>query len=50
MKIYLSRPHVWGEQHEVARAFESNFIAPLGPHVDKFEQLVSERMGGECTA
>ena len=53
MKIYLSRPHMSGtEQREVARAFESNFIAPLGPHVDEFEKLVSERLGGglHCVA
>ena len=38
-RIYLSPPHVFGaEQSLVADAFESNWIAPLGPHVDAFEK------------
>lgn len=46
MRIYLSRPHMSGfEQDFVARAFESNFIAPLGPCVDQMEQRVSEYLG-----
>ena len=37
-RIYLSPPHVFGdEQRLVADAFSSNWIAPLGPHVDAFE-------------
>ncbi|HXT71656.1 MAG TPA: aminotransferase class I/II-fold pyridoxal phosphate-dependent enzyme [Vicinamibacterales bacterium] len=38
-RIYLSPPHLFGnEQALVADAFESNWIAPLGPHVDAFER------------
>ncbi len=47
MRIYLSRPHMSGhEQVEVAEAFASNFIAPLGPKLDAFEARVSEYLGG----
>ena len=38
-KIWLSSPHMGGsEQHFVQEAFASNWIAPLGPNVDGFEQ------------
>ncbi len=38
-KIWLSSPHMGGtEQKYINEAFESNWIAPLGPHVDQFEQ------------
>ncbi len=38
-RIYLSPPHMGGnEQEYVRQAFESNFIAPLGPMVNGFEQ------------
>src|SRR5690606_24277929 len=38
-KIYLSSPHMGGkEKTYVAEAFESNWIAPLGPHVTAFEE------------
>ena len=48
MRIYLSRPHMSGhEEIEVAKAFASNFIAPLGPQLDEFEQLVSDYIGGD---
>ncbi|MET3112951.1 dTDP-4-amino-4,6-dideoxygalactose transaminase [Pedobacter sp. CG_S7] len=37
-KIWLSSPHMGGtEQKFVNEAFETNWIAPLGPHVDNFE-------------
>ena len=37
-KIWLSSPHMGGnEQSYVNNAFETNWIAPLGPHVDGFE-------------
>ena len=37
-RIYLSPPHL-GEREEqlVLEAFRTNWIAPLGPHVDAFE-------------
>src|SRR5713101_568554 len=38
-RIYLSPPHMSGcEQSYVAEAFATNWIAPVGPHVDAFEQ------------
>ncbi len=38
-RIYLSPPHMSGrEQQYVQEAFDSNWIAPLGPNVDAFEQ------------
>jgi dTDP-4-amino-4,6-dideoxygalactose transaminase len=37
-KIWLSSPHMGGGEFEfVKSAFETNWIAPLGPHVDGFE-------------
>lgn len=38
-KIWLSSPHMGGnEQKFVNEAFETNWIAPLGPNVDGFEK------------
>ena len=38
-KIYLSSPTMHGdEQRFVNEAFETNWIAPLGPNVNHFEQ------------
>ena len=38
-KIYLSSPHMGGsEQKFVNQAFDTNWIAPLGPNVDGFEK------------
>ena len=38
-RIFLSPPHMSGnEQNYINDAFESNWIAPLGPHVDAFEE------------
>jgi len=40
-RIYLSPPHVFGDERRlVADAIDSNWIAPLGPHVDAFEAEV----------
>lgn len=36
--MYLSSPHMGGDEAKlVQEAFATNWIAPLGPHVDKFE-------------
>ena len=41
-RVYLSPPHIAGREAElVAEAIESNWIAPLGPHVDAFEAEVA---------
>jgi len=38
-KIWLSSPHMCGsERNYVQNAFETNWIAPLGPHVNGFEE------------
>jgi len=38
-KIYLSSPHLTGEEQKyVDEAFDTNWVAPLGPNVDGFEQ------------
>lgn len=45
-RIWLSPPHMGGEELELVRqAFESNWIAPLGPHVDGFERDCAEHAG-----
>lgn len=45
-RIFLSPPHMGGQQLEfVKEAFESNYIAPLGPHVDAFEREFAEIVG-----
>ncbi|PTX19029.1 dTDP-4-amino-4,6-dideoxygalactose transaminase [Pontibacter mucosus] len=45
-KIWLSSPHM-GEQEfkYVQEAFETNWIAPLGPHVDGFESDLAAYLG-----
>ena len=38
-RIYLSPPHLGPDEFELVKeAFASNWIAPLGPHVDAFER------------
>jgi dTDP-4-amino-4,6-dideoxygalactose transaminase len=38
-KIWLSSPHMGGtEQHYIQEAFDANWVAPLGPNVNGFEQ------------
>jgi dTDP-4-amino-4,6-dideoxygalactose transaminase len=45
-RIYLSPPHMSGrEQQYIQEVFESNWIAPLGPHVDAFEQQFAQVVG-----
>ena len=42
-KIWLSSPHMGSAEFEYVRnAFETNWIAPLGPHVDGFEKQIQE--------
>lgn len=48
MRIYLSRPHMGGTEHvRVMEAFDSNFVAPMGPQLDAFEASVSEYLGDD---
>jgi dTDP-4-amino-4,6-dideoxygalactose transaminase len=45
-RIYLSPPDVGdAERQLLLDAFDSNWIAPLGPHVDAFEGEVAEYLG-----
>jgi len=44
--IYLSPPHMSGnEQKYIHEAFATNWIAPLGPHVDAFEKEMAAYAG-----
>ena len=57
-RIYLSPPHIGSEELRlVHEAFASNWIAPLGPHVDAFEREFATATGtphaaalSSCTA
>ncbi|HEX4952584.1 MAG TPA: aminotransferase class I/II-fold pyridoxal phosphate-dependent enzyme [Thermoanaerobaculia bacterium] len=45
-RIYLSPPHVGPEERTLLlEAFDSNWIAPLGPHVDAFERELAAVVG-----
>jgi dTDP-4-amino-4,6-dideoxygalactose transaminase len=47
-KIYLSSPHMGGkEKNYVEQAFETNWVAPLGPNVDGFEGDLKEYLKQE---
>src|SRR5690554_2675099 len=47
-KIWLSSPHMGGsEQKFVQQAFDTNWIAPLGPNVTNFEQDLEKYLGQE---
>jgi len=46
LKIWLSSPHMGGEEENFVReAFATNWIAPLGPHVDGFEEDLVRFLG-----
>lgn len=46
MRIWLSRPHMSGREQEfVSQAFDSNYVAPLGPQLDAFQQTINEYLG-----
>lgn len=45
-KVWLSSPHMGGtEQKYVQEAFDTNWIAPLGPNVTAFEQALQTYIG-----
>ncbi len=45
-RILLSPPHMGpSERQLLLEAFDSNWIAPLGPHVDAFEQELAAKVG-----
>lgn len=50
-KIWLSSPHMGGkEQAYVNEAFATNWVAPLGPHVDAFEKGLAVFTGTQHAA
>ena len=45
-RIYLSSPHMGGEElNFIKEAFDTNWIAPLGPHVNGFEKEMAQYLG-----
>ena len=50
-KIYLSSPHLTGkEQVYIQEALDTNWVAPLGPHVDAFEAELCAYTGAKAAA
>lgn len=51
-KIWLSSPHMGGnEQKYITEAFAENWVAPLGPNVNGFEEDLEKFLGnGTCVA
>lgn len=46
-KIWLSSPHMGGtELNYIHEAFEQNWVAPLGPNVNNFEEDLKKYLGG----
>lgn len=45
-RIFLSSPHMSGKENQyINEAFETNWIAPLGPNVDAFEKEIAFYVG-----
>ena len=45
-KVWLSSPHMGGNELKyVHEAFDSNWVAPLGPNVDSFERAIEQELG-----
>jgi dTDP-4-amino-4,6-dideoxygalactose transaminase len=50
-RIYLSPPHVGAEERALLlEAFDSNWVAPVGPDLDSFEREVAALLGDVHTA
>ena len=50
-RILLSVPHMGDlERAYVEEAFETNWIAPVGPHIDAFETELAEKVGAGSAA
>jgi len=50
-RIYLSPPHMSGrEMHYIQEAFDQNWVAPLGPNVDGFEEDLGTYTGVDHVA
>ncbi len=49
-KIWLSSPHLGGaEEKYVKEAFDTNWVAPLGPNVNQFETAISLELSTNST-
>ncbi|TJX13948.1 aminotransferase class I/II-fold pyridoxal phosphate-dependent enzyme [Tissierella creatinini] len=49
-KIWLASPHMSDEGYEmqyIKEAFDTNWIAPLGPNVNEFEKELAEKVGAK---
>lgn len=45
-RLYLSPPHMGQEERRLLlEAFDSNWVAPLGPHVDAFQEEFADYVG-----
>lgn len=52
-RIFLASPHMSEEGYEkeyIKEAFDTNWIAPLGENVNKFEEELSQYVGAKCGA
>jgi dTDP-4-amino-4,6-dideoxygalactose transaminase len=50
-RLLLATPHMSGTELDYVReAFDTNWIAPLGPHVDAFEREFADYVGAPCAA
>ena len=48
-RIYLASPHMGGEEMKyINEAFETNWVAPLGPNVTEFEKEMCEYTGAKA--
>ena len=48
-KIWLSSPHMGGsESNYVQEAFDTNWVAPLGPNVNGLEKDLENYLGNDC--
>jgi len=49
-KIWLSSPHMGGgEQKYIQEAFDTNWVAPLGPNVNGFEDDIQQYLGHQVS-
>jgi dTDP-4-amino-4,6-dideoxygalactose transaminase len=49
-KIWLASPHMSDEGYEmqyVQEAFDTNWVAPLGPNVNEFEKELAAKVGSK---
>lgn len=52
-KIWLASPHMSDEGYEmkyIKEAFDSNWVAPLGPNVNEFEKELASKVGAKHAA